>query len=347
MFAIDGRFIGNTEPPYIIAELSANHNGSLEKALETIKAAKDCGANAVKLQTYTAESMTIDCDKKDFQIKGGLWDGYKLFDLYKEASTPYDWHEKLFDYAKSIGISIFSTPFDEKAVDLLDKLNTPAYKIASFELLDLPLIQYIASKKKPILISTGMGNTDEIEEAVKTAQNNGCKEILLFHCISSYPTPTEEANLGNLVLLKEKYNLEVGLSDHTLNNTASIAAVALGASAIEKHFTLSRTDKGPDSDFSIEPNELKELTIVSNQCFKATKNKTFSRPKLEQKNMIFRRSLYFVTNMNENEKITHKNIKRIRPGYGIAPKYIDKIIGKRVSKKVSRGDAVTWDKILE
>ena len=347
MLVIDGCHIGHTEPPYIIAELSANHNGSLQKAIETIKTAKDCGASAIKLQTYTADSMTINCDKKDFLIEGGLWDGYKLYDLYREASTPYEWHKELFDFANSIGITIFSTPFDEEAVDLLEQLNTPAYKIASFELLDLPLIKYIASKNKPILMSTGMGSSDEIEEAVKTARINGSGEILLFHCISSYPTPTEDANLGNLALLKEKYDVEVGLSDHTLNNIASIAAIALGATAIEKHFTLTRTDKGPDSDFSIEPKELKQLVLATNQCHKATQNKTFNRPTLESKNIIFRRSLYFVTNMKENQIITNQDIKRIRPGYGIAPKYLDKIIGKKVSKKVSIGDAVTWDKIKD
>tara|TARA_B100000579_G_scaffold289594_1_gene240369 strand:+ start:1425 stop:2462 length:1038 start_codon:yes stop_codon:yes gene_type:complete len=342
---IDGRKIGNDYSPYIVAELSANHNGSLSKAKQLIKSAKDHGADAIKVQTYTADSMTIDSDKEDFQIKGGLWDGYKLYDLYKEASTPYEWHEELFNYAKEIDITIFSSPFDEEAVDLLESLNTPAYKIASFELTDLPLIEYIAKKKKPLLISTGMGSQNEIKDAVETARQSGCKEILLFHCISSYPTPTKETNLLTLEVLKSKYEVEVGLSDHTLNNIASIASIPLGAVAIEKHFTLDRREKGPDSAFSIEPIELQKLKNQTKECWEALGNKDFCRPAIENKNKAFRRSLYFIRDLKKGEKITKNDIKRIRPGYGLPPKMISDVLKKRTTVDVKKGDRVSWEVI--
>tara|TARA_Y100001968_G_scaffold307221_2_gene324842 strand:- start:28237 stop:29280 length:1044 start_codon:yes stop_codon:yes gene_type:complete len=345
MIEIEGRKIGLSEPPYIIAELSANHNGSIEKAKKTIQAAKDCGADAIKLQTYTAESMTIDCNKDDFIIEGGLWNGYKLYDLYNEASTPYSWHKELFKFARDIGITIFSTPFDENAADLLESLNTPAYKIASFELLDLPLIKYIASKGKPMLISTGIGNIEEISDAIDSAISGGCKDILLFHCISSYPTPTSEANIRMVNFLREKFQLEVGLSDHTLSNIAALTSVSIGASAIEKHFILDRSEKGPDSEFSIEPNELKDLVEGTKNCWTALGSNKFKRSELEEKSKIFRRSLYFVQDLKSGEQISEKHIRRIRPGFGLAPKYLDKIINKRVSKNIVRGDRVTWDVI--
>ena len=345
MIEIDKIKIGENYPPYVIAELSANHNGSLIKAKETILSAKLNGASAVKMQTYTADSMTINCSEKDFLIKGGLWDGYLLYDLYKEASTPYSWHEELFYYAKEIGITLFSTPFDEKAVDFLEDLNTPAYKIASFELTDLPLIKYIAKKNKPILISTGMGSEREIKEAVETIKKEGCNEVLIFHCISSYPTPTELSNLNMIKYLKNKFNTEVGLSDHTLDNISSIVATAMGASAIEKHFILNRKDKGPDSDFSIEPKELKKLVIDLNKAWKSKGSSNFSRPSIEDKNLVFRRSLYFIKEMKANEIISEKHIKRIRPGYGINPKYFKDIIGKRVTKDIKVGERVSWEKI--
>ena len=345
MIEIDKIKIGENYPPYIIAELSANHNGSLIKAKKTILSAKLNGASAVKMQTYTADSMTINCSEEDFLIKGGLWDGYLLYDLYKEASTPYSWHKELFYYAKEIGITLFSTPFDEKAVDFLEDLNTPAYKIASFELTDLPLIKYIAKKNKPILISTGMGSEREIKEAVETIKKEGCKEVLIFHCISSYPTPTELSNLNMIKYLKNKFNTEVGLSDHTLDNISSIVATSMGASAIEKHFILNRNDKGPDSDFSIEPEELKKLVIDLKKAWKSKGSTDFSRPSIEGKNLVFRRSLYFIKAMKANEIISEKHIKRIRPGYGINPKYFKDIIGKRVTKDIRVGERVSWDKI--
>ena len=345
MFEINDRIISTENPPYIVAELSANHNGSIQKAKESILKAKECGASAIKIQTYTADSMTINCDHDDFKIKGGLWDGYSLYELYEEASTPYEWHNELFKYANEVDITLFSTPFDESAVDFLDDLGTPAFKIASFELLDLPLIKYAASKGKPLLISTGMGNLEEITEAVAAASEGGCDQILLFHCISSYPTPTSEANLRMITFLKDKFGIEVGLSDHTLNNTAALSALTLGASAFEKHFTLSRLDKGPDSEFSIEPNELKEFGNCLNDCWQGLRQCSFSRSKLENDNLIFRRSLYFVKDMLEGEIITKNHIRKIRPGFGLPPKFYDNFIGKKVIRKVKKGERVNWEAI--
>ncbi len=342
---INGRKIGRGFPPYIVAELSANHNGSLSKAKQIIKSAKENGADAIKIQTYTADSMTIDSDKEDFQIKEGLWDGYKLYDLYNEARMPYDWHEVLFSFAKEIDITIFSSPFDEEAVELLESMNTPAYKIASFELTDLPLIEYISKKKKPILLSTGMGNPREIKDAVDTARINGCKEILLFHCISSYPTPTKESNLSMIKKLRSDYQVEVGLSDHTLNNTAAIASVALGAVAIEKHFTLDRGEKGPDSQFSIEPKELQNLKEQTKDCWEAIVKEHSNRPEIENKNKSFRRSLYFIRDLKKGEIITENDVRRIRPGFGLPPKLLPQVLKRRVKIDIKRGDRVSWEVI--
>lgn len=345
MFEINGRIISAENPPYIIAELSANHNGSLIKAKESILEAKRCGASAIKIQTYTADSMTIDCDLEDFKIKGGIWDGYNLYQLYEEASTPYEWHNELFRFAKENKITLFSTPFDERAVDFLNDLGAPAFKIASFELLDLPLIKYAASKGKPLLLSTGMGSLDEITDAVNAAYEGGCKQILLFHCISSYPTPTQESNIRMISFLKDKFGVEVGLSDHTLTNTAAMAALTLGASAFEKHFTLSRLDKGPDSQFSIEPNEFKDLVESANECWQGLGKLSFKRSKLEQNSMVFRRSLYFVKDLSEGQIITKDHIRKIRPGFGVSPKFYEKFIGKKVSRVVKRGERVDWEVI--
>ena len=345
MFSINGRNIGVEEPPYIIAELSANHNGSIENAKKLIKEANECGASAIKLQTYTAESMTIDCDNKEFRINDGLWKGYSLFQLYKEAATPYSWHEELFRYANEIGITIFSTPFDENAVDFLNELNVPAFKIASFEILDLPLIKYVASKGKPLLISTGMANVNEISDAVNVAKDAGCQDILLFHCISSYPTATKDANLRMISYLRKRFDLEVGLSDHTLNNNAAIASLALGATAVEKHFLLSRSHKGPDSEFSIEPHELKNLVNSTKECWEALSEINFERTESEKKNLVFRRSLYFVKDIKAGEKINKENIRKIRPGYGLPPKYYEEIINKEVLRDISKGEPVRWELI--
>ncbi|WP_443190915.1 pseudaminic acid synthase [Pseudomonas indica] len=344
---INGRKIGKGHPPYIIAELSANHNGSLERAFETIKAAHESGAHAIKIQTYTADTMTIDCDREDFMIHGGLWDGYKLYDLYKWAETPFEWHKAIFDYAANLGITIFSTPFDESAVDLLESLNTPAYKIASFEATDLPLIRYVASKGKPVIMSTGMCSESEISEAVATAREAGCENLVLLHCISSYPAPMDQANLLQMPRLTERFGTIPGLSDHTLGTTASVAAVVLGACVIEKHFTLSRNDKGPDSEFSIEPDELKRLCQDTFDAWSALGKPGFERQKAEEGNKHFRRSVYFVRDMKAGEIITPAHIRRIRPGFGLPPKYFDQLIGKRVKGDVDRGTATSWELIDE
>ncbi len=342
---INNTFVGEGYPPYIIAELSANHNGSIQRAKDSITAAKNSGASAVKIQTYTADTMTIDCNLDDFLIKGGLWDGYQLYDLYKEAETPFEWHQELFDHAKNIGITIFSSPFDETAVDLLEEVGAPAYKIASFELTDLPLIKYVAKTKKPILMSTGMASEAEINDALMVAKECGCNEILLFHCISSYPTPINQANLKQMISLKEKFNVAIGLSDHTIGNAASIAAVTLGASAIEKHFTISRSEKGPDSEFSIEPIELKNLISDANDAWNALGSASFNRPVAEQGSKVFRRSLYFVKDLKSGHVITNKDVRRIRPGHGLAPKHFDEVIGATLSTDVCRGQPVNWKNI--
>ena len=345
VFKINDRIIGPDQPPYIIAELSANHNGSLERALKTIDEAKRCGADAIKLQTYTADTMTIDCHLPDFMIKGGLWNGFKLYDLYKWAETPYEWHEAIFSHAKKIGITVFSTPFDETAVDLLEKLNTPAYKIASFEIVDLPLIRYVAKTGKPLIMSTGMASEDEIDEAVTAAREAGCEDLILLHCISSYPAPMDQANIKQIPNLANRFNVISGLSDHTLGTTASVAAIAQGASLIEKHFTLSRKDKGHDSEFSIEPEDLKKLCNDTKDAWLSLGKAGFNRQKAEKDSKVFRRSLYFVKNLPAGHLIKPGDIKRIRPGMGLAPKYYEKILGRKTLKKVIKGQAVSLESI--
>jgi N-acetylneuraminate synthase len=342
-FPIAGVKIGKGMPPYIIAELSANHNGDLQRALDTIDAAKKSGADAIKLQTYTADTMTIDCDRDDFKIKGGLWDGYSLYDLYQEAHTPYEWHKAMFDHAKSLGMTVFSTPFDETAVDLLEELEVPAYKVASFELTDLPLIKTIAATGKPMIMSTGMATEEEIAEAVETAHSSGCRQLILLHCISSYPAPMDQANILQMTTLAERFGVTTGLSDHTLGTVASVAAVSLGASVIEKHFTLSREDKGPDSAFSIEPHELEQLCSDAKNAHLALGQQGIVRQKAEDANKAFRRSLYFVKDVQKGEVITEQHIRRIRPGYGLAPKYYDELMGRTLKTDVRRGDAVRWE----
>lgn len=339
---INGHSIGDGFSPYIVAEISANHNGDLSKAKEIIRLAKDSGADAVKLQTYTPDTLTIDCNKDDFLIHEGVWAGYKLYDLYKEAYTPFEWHQPLFDYCAQIGITCFSTPFDESAVDLLEQLDCPAYKIASFEIVDLPLIKYVARTGKPMIISTGMANEIEIQEAVNTAKDNGCKDIILLHCISSYPAPIEQSNILTIPDIAKKFNTLSGLSDHTIGTTVSIAAVALGACFIEKHFTISREDKGPDSGFSLEPEEFKQLCQMTKDAWRSLGVAGYDRKTAEEQNVVFRRSIYFVEDTKKGSLVTEKNIKRIRPGYGLSPKYYRALIGQILVKDVSRGDPVTW-----
>lgn len=339
---INGVGIGDKNPPYVIAELSANHNGSLDRALKSLEVAKACGVDAVKLQTYSADTMTIDSDKSDFMIKGGLWDGYKLYDLYKWAQTPFEWHKSIFDHAKKIGLTVFSTPFDESAVDLLEELRTPAYKIASFEVVDLPLIKYVAQKGKPMIISTGMASEAEIQDAVEAARSSGCEDLVLLHCISSYPAPTEQSNLRQIPVLSQRFGAMVGLSDHTMGTAVSVASIALGAVVIEKHFTLNRKDKGPDSEFSLEPDELEKLCTDTKNAWLSLGKSGFERQKAEAGSKVFRRSLYFVKNLEAGHIIQNSDIRRIRPGMGLPPKYFDAVIGKKLKKSVDRGTPVSW-----
>lgn len=343
MFSISDKSISIENEPYIIAELSANHNGEIEKAFSIIKSAKNNGAHAIKFQAYTPNSMTIKCKKKDFQISEGPWKGNDLFGLYEQAGTPLAWQKDLFNYARDIGITCFSTPFDEPGVDLLYELDTPAYKIASFEMTDHGLLKKIGQTNKPVLMSTGLSSMEEIEESVDVLRSAGNDQLLIFHCISAYPAPIEQSHLTMIPMLREKFNVEVGLSDHTLGTTAAVAGIALGATAIEKHFTLKRADGGPDSHFSLEPFELKELVEKTKDAWLALGNNKFERSSIEEGNIVFRRSLYFVNDLKKGETITKKSVKSIRPGYGIAPKYLNEIIGRKVSKTVTVGDRVEWD----
>ncbi|UXL40468.1 pseudaminic acid synthase [Pseudomonas fragi] len=327
---IAGRRIAADAPPYIIAELSANHNGKLETALKIIEEAKKAGADAVKLQTYTADTITLDCDSEDFQIHGGLWDGKNLYQLYKEAQMPWEWHATLFEYARKLGITIFSSPFDNTAVDLLESLNTPAYKIASFEAIDLPLIKYVASTGKPMIISTGMADADEIQEAIDAAREGGCKELAILHCVSGYPAPAADYNLRTIPDMMQRFGLVTGLSDHTLDNTTAIASVVMGASIIEKHFTLDRSGGGPDDSFSLEPAELVALCRDSKTAWASMGQVDYGRKSSEQGNAKFRRSLYFVKDLKAGDVITADAVRSVRPGFGLPPKMLDKIIGKKV-----------------
>lgn len=340
---IAGRRISADEPPYVIAEMSANHNGSLETAYQIIAAAQKSGADAVKLQTYTADTITLDCDTEEFQIHGGLWDGKTLYQLYQDAHMPWEWHKPLFEYARKIGITLFSSPFDRSAVDLLEDLNTPAYKIASFEAIDLPLIRYVAQTGKPMIISTGMADQNEISAAIEAAREGGCQELAILHCVSGYPAPAQDYNLRTIPDMMEKFGLVTGLSDHTLGNTTAIASVVLGASIIEKHFTLDRKAGGPDDSFSLEPAELTALCRDSKTARAALGQINYERKSSEQGNIQFRRSLYFVKDLAAGETITADAIRSIRPGFGIAPKYSTEILNRSVKKSVQTGTAVTWD----
>lgn len=342
---IAGRKIGTEYPPYIIAELSANHNGQLERALAVIDMAKRCGVDAVKLQTYTQDTLTIDCDRSEFQIKSGLWKGRTLYDLYKEAHMPWDWHKSLYEKARDLDMTIFSSPFDSTAVDLLEDLNTPAYKIASFEAIDLPLIAYVASTGKPMIISTGMANEDEISEAVITARDHGCKEVAVLHCVSGYPAPASDYNLKTITDMKQKYNCVVGISDHTIDNLTAIASIPLGASIIEKHVTLDRNGGGPDDSFSLEESDLSSLCQSSKTVWNALGRVNYERKSSEKDNLVFRRSLYVVADIKQGERITENNVRSIRPGYGLPPKFLSEVLGKTANKAISRGTALSMDDI--
>lgn len=339
--SIAGREIGLKCPPYIIAELSANHNGRLETALKIIEEAKKAGADAIKLQTYTADTITLDCNSEEFQIRGGLWDGKTLYQLYQEAHMPWEWHKPLFEHARKHDITIFSSPFDNTAVDLLEDLNAPAYKIASFEAVDLPLIKYVASTGKPMIISTGMADAEEIQEAIDAAREGGCKELAILHCVSGYPAPAEDYNLRTIPDMMQRFGLVTGLSDHTLDNTTAIASVVLGASIIEKHFTLNRNGGGPDDSFSLEPAELAALCRDSKTAWAALGKVDYGRKSSEQGNVKFRRSLYFVKDLKAGDMITADSIRSVRPGFGMAPKYWQTLIGKRVICETPRNTPVT------
>ena len=297
----------------------------------------------MKLQTYTADSITLDCDSEEFQIHGGLWDGKTLYQLYREAHMPWDWHKPLFNHAKKVGITVFSTPFDSTAVDLLEDLNAPAYKIASFEAIDLPLIKYAAATGKPMIISTGMADDEEIQEAIDAAREGGCKELAILHCVSGYPAPPEDYNLRTLQDMQKRFGLVTGLSDHTLDNTTAIASVALGASIIEKHVTLDRRGGGPDDSFSLEPKELASLCLGAKTAWQALGTIDYGRKTSEQGNVQFRRSLYFVTDLKVGEEITTQSIRSIRPGFGLPPKFFSQLLGKKVNRDVERGMPVKWD----
>lgn len=338
------RVIGPGQPVFIVADMSGNHNQDIKKAYKIIDAAAKAGADAIKLQTYTPDTLTIDSDKKYFQIRvNKAWAGESLYSLYKKAYTPWGWQPKLKKYAESKGLLFFSTPFDETAVDFLEKLDVKLYKVASFEIVDTPLLRRIGKTKKPVILSRGMASISEIKLAIKTLRSFGCPAIAVLHCISSYPAKPEEMNLAIVKDIPRKFNVISGLSDHTLGITTSITSVPLGACIIEKHLTISRAEGGPDTGFSLEPKEFKELVRAVREVEAAIGKPTYKMGKEESKNIVFRRSLFAVQNIKKGEKITRQNIRSIRPGYGLAPKYLDKVIGKATVKKIQKGTPLSWN----
>lgn len=340
-FSIDGRRIGTDEPPYLIAELSANHNGRLDTALRVVEAAKAAGADAVKLQTYTPDTITLKSDHSDFIIRGGLWDGRTLHDLYAEAHTPWAWHRPLFEHARKLGITMFSSPFDRTAVDLLEDLGAPAYKIASFEAVDLPLIRYVAATRKPMIISTGMASLEEIGEAVAAARDGGCTQLVVLHCVSAYPAPAADYNLRTMADMAARVGVLTGLSDHTIGTTTAIAAVALGACVVEKHFTLDRSGGGPDDSFSSEPAEFAHLCRECRTAWNALGEVKYGSRGSDAGNVQFRRSLYFVKDLKAGDTVDESCFRSVRPGYGLAPKLADAVLGARVVRDVRANSPVT------
>ena len=342
-----GKFDLNKNVTYIIAELSANHGGDINIAKQTIKAAKEIGADAIKLQTYTADTLTLNSDKEDFIIKGGtLWDAKKYYDLYKEAYTPWEWHKELFEYARSLDIDIFSTPFDKSAVDFLEQFNPSAYKIASFEITDYELIRYTASKQKPIIISTGIATIDEIQDAVEICRGVGNEEIVLLKCTSAYPAPLEDANLKTIPNLADTFGVVSGFSDHTLGVTAPITAVALGAKVIEKHFILDKSVGGADADFSLDRDEFAQMVKAIRECEKLLGKVDYSMSEKKKKSRQFSRSLYVSKDIKKNETLTDKNIRSVRPGFGMHPKHLNDVLGKKASKDLKFGEALKFEYIL-
>lgn len=342
---INGRQIATDKEPYIIAELSANHNGSIETAVDIINMAKYSGADAVKLQTYRPDTITFKSDSVDFKINGGLWDGRTLYELYEEAHMPWEWHNPLFQHARKIGITIFSSPFDRTAVDLLEKLDAPAYKIASFEAIDLPLIEYVARTKKPMIISTGMANIEEIKEAIDAAQKAGCRQLAILHCVSGYPAAAEDYNLRVIPDMIARFGLVTGLSDHTLDNTTAITSVAMGASIIEKHVTLNRNGSGPDDSFSLEPDEFSKLCYSAKTAWKAMGIVNYGLKSSELGNVKFRRSLYVIKDIKAGEILKDEHVRSIRPGFGLPPKYLYKILGSKALVDIKAGTPVSFENI--
>ena len=345
---IDEKKIGSGQAVYIVAELSANHGGSLEKAKETIRAAAEAGADAIKVQTYRADTVTIDCDSELFTIKGGtIWDGSNLYSLYEQAYTPWEWHGELQQVAQECGIGFFSTPFDNTAVDFLEELNVPCHKVASFELVDLPLLKKIGSTGKPVIMSTGMASKEEIQEAVDTLKNKGCTDLILLKCTSSYPADPADANLRTLPDLAETFGCPVGLSDHTLGIAVSVTSVALGACLIEKHFTLSRADGGPDSSFSLEPAEFKALVESVRIAEQSLGEVRYGGTDSEEKSKAHRRSLFVVKDVKKGERFTAENIRVIRPADGLHPRELDNVLGKTAAQDIAFGTPLSWAIIQE
>lgn len=342
---IAGREVGAGSRPYLIAEMSGNHNQSLERALAIVEAAAASGADAIKLQTYTAETMTLDVRAPGFVIEdaGSLWAGRQLFDLYQEAHTPWDWHGPIFERARSLGLHCFSTPFDESAVDFLEALDVPAYKIASFENTDLPLIRKVASTGKPMIMSTGMASLSEIDEAVQAARGAGCQDIVLLKCTSTYPSTPENTNVRTIPHLRQAFGCEVGLSDHTMGVGAAVAAVALGATVVEKHFTLARADGGVDSAFSLEPSEFRLLRVETERAWQALGTIRYGGTQAEEKSRAFRRTLYIAQDMRAGDVLDARNLRIVRPGFGMPPKYYDTMLGKRINRDVPAGTPLSWD----
>ena len=340
---IAGRRIGADHEPYVICELSGNHNGSLDRALSMIDAAADTGCDAIKIQTYTADTITMDVDRPEFKIHGGLWDGRSLYELYQEAQTPYEWHAALFERAARRGVTLFSSPFDESAVDLLDGLGAPAFKIASFEAVDLPLIAYAAARGKPLIISTGMANLAEMHAARDTALAAGAPGVVMLHCVSSYPAVLEDANVRTVADMAARFDSPIGLSDHTHGTAASVAAIALGACVIEKHFTLARADGGPDAAFSLEPAEFAALVRDCKDAWTALGRAHYDLLGSEAANRQFRRSLYISADVKAGEVLTRANVRSIRPGNGLPPAELARVLGKPAARDLARGEPLAWD----